>query len=348
MIWLTWRQFRAQSIVAAAALTATAIVLGLTGVHLARLYAAAGVARCQSGGACATATANFISLLDAGFANHLPLLFGTALIVVPAVIGIFWGAPLVTRELETGTSQLVWNQSVSRTRWLATKLAIVGLASMALAGLFSLMVTWSASLIDKVNMNWLQPSVFSERGIAPVGYAAFAFVLGVTAGMIIRRTVPAMGVTLVIFTAVQFAMRVLRGYLIAPLHAVVPITGLNGASIAAPSGGAGSMSLVPTAANIPGAWIYSAQVVNAAGHVVRGVPLSAGGDLSTHTCAAADARGPSPACLAGLARHGFRELVTYQPASRFWLFQGYETAIFLALAVGLAGLCFWWVRRRVS
>jgi hypothetical protein len=348
MIWLTWRQFRAQSIVAATALAATAVVLGLTGAHLAHLYAAAGLARCHSGGRCATATANFISLLNAGFANHLPLLFGTALIVVPAIIGIFWGAPLVTRELETGTSHLVWNQSVSRTRWLATKLAIVGLASMAAAGLFSLMVTWSASLIDKVNMNWLQPSVFSERGIAPIGYAAFAFVLGVTAGVLIRRTVPAMAVTLAVFTAAQFAMRALRGHLIAPLHAVVPITGLNGASIAVGSAGTGSMSLAPAADNIPGAWIYSAQVVNAAGHVVQGVPLSAAGDLSAHTCGGTDGRGPAPACFTGLARHGVRELVTYQPASRFWLFQGYETAIFLVLAVGLAGFCFWWIRRRLG
>ncbi len=78
---------------------------------------------------------------------------------------------------------------------------------MAAAGLFSLLVTWSASRIDKLNMNWLQPSVFSERGIAPIGYAAFAFALGVLAGMLIRRTVPAMAVTLVIFTAVQFVMR---------------------------------------------------------------------------------------------------------------------------------------------
>jgi ABC-2 family transporter len=348
MIWLTWRQFRAQSVVAAAALAATAVVLGLTAAHLAHLYAAAGVASCHSGGACAAANANFVNLLNAGFANHLPLLFGTALIVVPAVIGIFWGAPLVTRELETGTYHLVWNQSVSRTRWLATKLAIVGAASMAVAGLFSLMVTWSASLIDKVNMNWLLPSVFSERGIAPVGYAAFAFVLGVLAGVLIRRTVPAMAVTLVVFTAVQFAMRVLRSHLIAPLHATVPIDAINGASIAVRSGGSGTLSLVPAADNIPGAWIYSVQVVNAAGHPVQSVPLSSAGGLSTQACGPNGGRGPSPTCFAGLAQHGFRDLVTYQPASRFWLFQGYETAIFLALAVGLAAVCVWWIRRRLG
>jgi ABC-2 family transporter protein len=347
MIWLTWRQFRAQSIAAAAALTATAIVLGLTGVHLAHLYATTGVAGCHAGG-CVTATARFVNLLNAGFANHLPLLFGTALIVVPAIIGIFWGAPLITRELETGTSLLVWNQSVSRSRWLATKLAIVGLASMAAAGLFSLLVTWSASRIDKVNMNWLQPSVFSERGIVPIGYAAFAFALGVLTGILIRRTVPAMAVTLVIFTAVQFAMRALRQYLVAPLHAIVPVDAINGVSITMRSGGSGSLSLAPAADNIPGAWIYSTQVVNAAGHPVQSLPLSSAGGLSVQACGANGGRGPSPACFAELAQHGFHNLVTYQPASRFWLFQGYETAIYVALAVGLAAVCVWCIRRRIA
>jgi hypothetical protein len=323
MIWLTWRQFRAQSIAAAAALTATAIVLGLAGVHLAHLYTAAGVANCHAGG-CGTATAHFVTLLNAGFANHLPLVFGTALIVVPAVIGIFWGAPIVTRELETGTSLLVWNQSVSRARWLTTKLGLVGLASMAAAGMFSFLVTWSASRIDKVNLNWLQPSVFSERGIAPIGYAAFAFVLGVLTGILIRRTVPAMAVTLVIFTAIQFGMRLVRGYLIAPLHLIVSLSGPHGVPIAVQGGG--SLSVDPSAVGIPGAWIYSAQIVDAAGHVVQLAPRSG----------------------AGLARHGLRELVTYQPASRFWDFQWLETAIFMALAAGLAAACVWWIRRRLA
>ena len=40
--------------------------------------------------------------------------------------------------------------------------------------------------------------------------------------------------------------------------------------------------------------------------------------------------------------------MTYQPASRYWAFQWYETAIFLGLAVILAGLCFWQIRRRRS
>jgi hypothetical protein len=346
MIWLTWRQFRAQTIVAAAALAATAVALGACGLHLAHLYATSGAGACHGSAGCATADANFANLLNAGFANHLPLLFGTALVVIPVVIGIFWGAPLVSRELETGTYRMVWNQSVSPTRWLATKLGLVGLASMAAAGLFSLMVTWSASRIDKVNMNWLQPAVFSERGIAPIGYAAFAFALAVTAGVLIRRTLPAMAVTLAVFTAVQFAMRALRSHLIAPLHAIVPIQGMNGMTLSVGSAGTGHMTVYPAAGNIPGAWIYSAQVVNSAGHVVHSVPLAATGSLSPQACGGAN--GSAQACFAGLAQHGYRQLVTYQPASRFWEFQWYETAIFVAIACALAGLCFWWIRGRLS
>src|ERR1700722_2964651 len=346
MMWLTWRQFRAQSIAAAAALAATAIALGLAGAHLAHLYATSGVAACHASHDCATATVNFTNLLNAGFANHLPLLFGTALIAIPAIIGIFWGAPLVSRELETGTYRLVWNQSVSRTRWLATKLGLVGLASMAAAGLFSLLVTWSASRIDAVNLNWLQPAVFSERGIVPIGYAAFAFALPVTAGVLSRRTLPAMAVTLVVFTAVQFGMRALRAHLIAPLHAIVPIQGMDGMTLSTGPAGTGSLTLYPAAGNIPGAWIYSSQVVNSAGHVVQRLPLAAGGSLSPNSCAGPN--GAASSCLAGLAQHGYRQLVTYQPASRFWVFQWYETAIFVALACALAGLCFWWIRQRLS
>ena len=108
------------------------------------------------------------------------------MIVVPGVIGVFWGAPLVARELETGTYRLAWTQSVTRARWIAVKLGVVGLASMAAAGLLSLMVTWWSSPIDRVNMTLY--TSFDQRGIVPIGYAAFAFALGVLAGVLIRRT----------------------------------------------------------------------------------------------------------------------------------------------------------------
>ena len=334
MIWLTWRQFRTQTIVAAAVLAATAVLLGLAGVHLAHLYARTGAADCAAGHDCGEASTTFLNLVNATLLNHLPLLFGTSLIAVPVILGMFWGAPLITRELEAGTHRLTWSQSVSRGSWLAVKLGVACAAAIVTAGAFSLLVTWSAGPIDGMNLNRLQPSVFSERGIAPAGYAVFAVALGATAGMLIRRTVPAMAVTLVVFTAVQFAMRALRQYLLAPVRLISPISRADIGNIAAQVGPGGSTAHLGLAgnANFRGAWVLSTQFINAAGHVVSSVtpPGSTTG---------------SGQILAG---RGYRQLVTYQPASRFWAFQWYETAIFVALAAGLAAFCFWWIRRRMS
>ncbi len=341
MLWITWRQFRAQTIVAAAALAATALILTLSGLHIARLYDAS-VAGCQARGDCGAARQNFLTQVNASLGSHLPLLFGTALVAVPAIIGIFWGAPLLTRELESGTHRLAWSQGFTRTHWLAVNLAVIGAASMAAAGLFSLMVTWSASRIDAVNMNWLQPTVFSERGIVPVGYAAFAFALGVTAGMLIRRTVPAMAVTLAVFTAAQFVMRAIRQHLIPPAQVTSPIKGLTSLGIRMTPGGGGRLSVTPPA-NIPGAWILGNQTVNAAGQAAGSIAVPATGPLSIQSCGPGQA---SPqACLAGLYKAGYRQLLTYQPASRIWAFQWYETAIFLGLAVALVAFCTRRIRR---
>jgi len=76
---------------------------------------------------------------------------------------------------------------------------------MALAGFLGLMLTWWASPIDTVNMNRFAPGVFDQRGMVAIGYAAFAFALGVTAGVLIRRTLPAMATTLVAFVAARLA-----------------------------------------------------------------------------------------------------------------------------------------------
>ena len=149
MIWLTWRQFRVQALTAAAALAAVAILLGATGPHLASLYAASGITGCH-GGACANAAIAFLNQLQTTALYHVVYLLGLVLILVaPALIGIFWGAPLIARELETRTYRLAWNQSITRTRWLTVKLALTGLAAMAVTEALSLMHAWWADPISK-------------------------------------------------------------------------------------------------------------------------------------------------------------------------------------------------------
>jgi hypothetical protein len=343
MTWLTWRQSRAQTIAAAAVLAGLAIVLAVTGSGVAHLYDASGIAGCHPFASCRTLADDFTSKLTGtdGF------LYGIGIAVVllaPGLIGVFWGAPLVTREIEARTFPLAWNQTVTRTRWMAVKLGLVGLAAMATAGLLTLMLTWWSSPIDtalsmgttsRINLTRLGPVLFDARDLTPVGYAALAFALGVTAGVLIRRTVPAMAATLAGFAAVQFAWPIwIRQHLIAPVHTVVA---LNPASVFQIKSSNNNMiiSAMPNFTQ-QGAWVLSSQIVDRSGHAahVTTNPVCFGSNLA--------------ACQAWIGRLHLRQIVSYEPASRFWDFQWAETAIFVGLAVALAGFCTWWIRRRVA
>jgi hypothetical protein len=339
MIRLSWIQFRAQAVTAAAALAAFAILLAVTGPHLASLYAASGITGCH-GGSCVAAPVAFLNRLQATSPYPVVYLLGLGIILVaPAVIGIFWGAPLIARELETGTYQLAWNQSITRTRWLVVKLALTGLAAMAVTEALSLMYAWWADPIGKATGLGASTSVFSggrfsslifaTHGITPLGYAAFAFTLGTAAGALIRRTVPAMAITLAIFAAAQIAMPMgVRPHLIPPDHTVAAIESVD------LDFGSLTATVVP---GRPGAWILSSGAINAARQPVSSLPAACQAAFS-----GTKPTSPGP-CMES---RGIREAITYEPASRYWPLQWIETGIFLALALALAGFCFWWLGRR--
>ncbi len=351
MTWLTWRQFRPQAVTALAALAAFAILLAATGPHLASMYAASGVSSCH-GQSCEHLASNFLQQLYAAGTYWVLYLLGVVIILLaPAVIGLFWGAPLIARELETGTSALVWNQSITRMRWLAVKLTLTGLAAMAVTEGLSLMQAWWAAPIGRavghgaggtnLAMGRFSSLVFATHGITPLGYAAFAFTLGVTAGVLIRRAVPAMAVTLAIFAAAQVAMPLwIRPHLFPARHTVIAVASLE--SISLQQGGLNGRSFMLGAENLPsqpGAWLLSSGAVNAAVRAVSTTPAA----CTTHST-----ENDTSAFLDCLASHGIREEVSYQPASRYWAFQWTETAIYLALALALAGYCFRRLGRRLS
>ena len=355
MIWLTWRQFRAQAITAAAALAAFAIVAAITGSHLSSTYHSSGLATCH-GGTCAGLASTFLSNLASGggFAvvpgsDYMILYFLSILVILiaPAVIGTFWGAPLIARELEAGTFRLAWNQSITRTRWLAVKLTLIGAAAMAVTEAFSLIQAWWAAPIGKAVGLGGGSSIFSEtrfgvfvfptHGITPLGYAAFAFALGVTAGLLIRRPIPAMAITLAIFAAAQFITPLwIRPHLFPTSQTVATIA----ATEANVSPFYPRLALTATAVpGQPGAWIISSEGVNAAGQPVSTMPASCKPMVS-------DFSGASTALNNCVASHGIRVAENYQPASHYWPLQWSETGTFLALALALAGYCFWRLNRR--
>lgn len=329
MIWMTWRQFRTQAVLGIAVLVLLAIYMVVLGEQIRHSYNT-DAAQCAKG-SCAGVLSEFTSQY-----NVQVDVLGYALIVVPGIIGMFWGVPLITRELESGTHRLVWNQTVTRGRWLAVKLGFVGLVSMAFTGLYSLLLTWAASPIDAVNDNRFSPLVFDARNIVPLAYGAFAFMLGMTFGLFIRKTVPAMAAALVLFAVVQGVMpTMVRPNYVTPVSQTVALTKAEVGSLSF-FGAYGTVGGV----SVPGGpWIVSTSDV-----------LDSSGKDVGHTswwsyCVNVASPAQLPECV---SKENVHVDVTLQPASRYWSFQWMETGIFALFAAVLAGLCFWRVRSRFA
>jgi hypothetical protein len=338
-----WLQARTPVLVVVAALAALAVASAVTGVHLAHLRNSL-VTHCQTG--CDLATAQFLS-----HQQFLQRALDPLAQVVPALFGIFWGAPLLAREFETGTYRLAWTQSVTRTRWLVTKLAVLGLSTIVLAGLLTLTITWWYRSLDVLDTN--QYAVFDRRNIVPIGYAAFAFVSGVLFGAVIRRTLPAMAATLGVFVFTRIAItQWVRPHLLSPMHTTLSLLDANRLGFEASNGS--SVRLVVGGGAPPNGWGLSSKLVNASGHVESAADRAA---FVHQYCPAVarltggSAQPPDPTAFRACqtqAAHLFHLVVTYQPASRYWTFQWLETGIYLVLALAAALATYWSVTRRTT
>ena len=287
--------------------------------------------------------------VDKPLQSALPLI----VTIAPALVGLFFGAPLIARELETGTFRLAWTQSVTRRRWLAVKLGLVGLAAMAIGGLLTWMVDWWASPIDAANQNRFDLANFGFHGVAPIGYAAFAFALGATAGVLVAPDGPGDGRDARGVRRAR-ASRSRTGFARTsprPFDESVSIP-LNGANFAFSPARPPNVAFDPSHCEHP----ERVGVLDRGG---RQVGTRADGPVPAPCLSRYSARprrrsgGPAKsgseatqfeACVNKLSAT-FHTVVTYQPGSRFWPFQWAEMGIFLAAALALCGLTYWWLRR---
>lgn len=329
MIWVAWRQFRTQAIVTLGLLAVFAAVVIALGLHLRDVYSF-----CIQHNSCSAPIGGNKLAAD---------LLGPALLAIPALLGMFLGAPLVARELESGTFRLAWTQSVTRRRWLSVRVALVGVAVLAVAGLASWLVSWGLAPIVAINMNHFDPSMFTARGIVPIGYTAFAFALGVAAGTLTRRTLPAMVVTLIGFITARIAITLwIRPHLLQARHAVFTLGAGKGIGYVSSAAG---VSLAPQVPPIPNAWMVSETLVNRAHHALSTTQLH---DLLVRTCPkittfppfSAKANDVAATCQQQLSHH-LTQLVAYQPPSHYWPLQFIETAIYFAAGIILIGVLLW-------
>jgi hypothetical protein len=330
MAWVTWRQHRIALAGVAVFLGVLAVCLWLAGSSLHHAYAAA-IAACQP--ANSLACPNMVIAFDGtnGFLSN-----GFILQAVPVLIGAFVGAPVLAREMETGTYRYAWTQGFGRWRWALAKLVLLAVTVAAAAAVFSLLLSWyyqpyfaaGNQSVSLTEMTPFFPGLFDLRGIGFAAWTLAAFAIGALAGMGIRRVVPAIVATLVAYAGLAFA----TGGWLRPAY-MTPVVTSN--------------------LNVPGsAWIISQWWTKGGRFAFAGFPPA---HLLEQFCPGGPpgtvGPGGKPKAV-GLAQcltpHGYTQWTSYQPASRFWAFQWIESGWLLALSVLLIAATVWLVRRRAA
>ena len=336
MTWLTWRQYRAQAAVAALVLAVFATVLLVTGFQLAAQWHTL-LASCAASRTCG-------NLHQGGSPLSSPLGwdFVVLSLLAPALFGVLVGAPLVAHEFETRTCDFAWAQSITRTRWLAVKVGWLLLAAAVWGGAIAALVTWWSGPRNAAFGDAFQSNYFDQQGLVPVAYAVFATALGIAAGAVLRRTLPAIAIVIGGFIGMRlWISQDLR------MHFMAPVTTFYGvaANFNPP---AGSINTGGGLLNKAGQ-LVTGQFGNV---MIDGVPSTSlpAACQRLIPASASGPAGPSNATLNAvygcLQKAGYRQFLSYQPISRYWAFQGIETGIYLAVAAALIAITFYAVRRR--
>jgi hypothetical protein len=336
MTWLTWRQYRVQALIGAVVLAAFAAVLLVTGFQMAAQWHTL-LAGCTASHTCASLQEGGTSL-----GSVLGHDFAILSMLGPPLFGVLVGAPLVAHEFEARTCDFAWAQSITRTHWLAVKVGWLLLAAAVWGGAIAALVTWWSGPRNAAFGNAFQANYFDQQGLVPVGYAVFATALGIAAGAVARRTLPAIAIVIGGFIGMRlWISQDLR------MHFMTPVTTFYGvaANFNAPAGSA----------------VLNGGLVDKAGQLVTGsfgkvmidgVP----GTSLPAACqqlipaSASGPKGPSGATLNAvygcLQKAGYRQFLSYQPIGRWWAFQGIETGIYLAVAAALIAITCYAVSRR--
>ena len=287
MAWVTWRQHRTALGGVAVFLGALAVYLWLTGLQIHHSYATA----------CHPANSLNCAINFTGRFGISAIIVSIALQAAPALIGAFVGAPVLARELETGTFRYAWTQGFGRTRWTLAKLVLLAAAVAAAAGAFSVLYSWYNQPFFAAGYAIpFSTRMFDLHEVAFTAWTLAAFAIGALAGMLIRRVVPAIAGTLAVYAGIAFATALwLREHYMTPLLTSNP--NLRGS-----------------------AWIVNQWYAKGGNFAfpARGSQIVS---VLSQLCGNSNV---SPAqCL---AQHGYTQWTSYQPGSRFWPFQWIEGA----------------------
>ncbi|MFJ4485377.1 hypothetical protein ACIP3D_23805 [Streptomyces longwoodensis] len=227
-------------------------------------------------------------------------------------VAAFAGGALIGREVESGTAHLAWTQSVTPARWLAAKLAVPALVIAGGATVLVLVFRWSWHSDPHLMFEeWSGAAPFLARGPATVAYALCALAVGALAALLLRRALPALGVSLAVMGLLNLALTRLRPSLWPQVHRT-------------------SATVVVTPEH---AWVLHE------GALVHGRPRTG---VPYWNCGGAPAA--AQRCLDDLGVTGY--YASYHPQSHFWPLHLVETAVVLAVAALATTAAFAVVRHR--
>lgn len=320
MIWATWRMHRSIFLASIGVSAAFAIWLTVTGLidehawtiftsHHCSLNYPGSSALCSS----AYAGRGLFSSINSALCNALP-----------AVLGLVLGVPIVAGEIQQNTNRLAWSQTITRTRWVMTKIGVGALVTAGIMGALAPLMWWWTNVTERNDR--ILPLNFDISGFVDVAYALFAFMLGVALGAVIRRIGWAFAAGIPLFVAVRLGERdyIRPSLLSATSVSVSPLNPGHGTDWVLNTG------FLPLGDSTPPpgqTWSSSSQAINSC------LGYSPGAQKATHSITY---------CQKVLRLHYELQI---QPASHFWALQAVESAIFLAVAGALLALTVLAVRR---
>ena len=314
MVLVTWLQHRGALIGAAVLFGAVTLYLAIMGLIIHHVW--------DVSAACHPASSLTCQKLGNSFSEHwrTGATIAVPLQLLPALVGAFVGAPVLAREMETGTFRYAWTQGFERTRWIVAKMALIGASLAVIAGAFGVLANWYfGPLVAGGQLIPLDPRIFDLEGLAFPGWVLAAFAIGAFAGMLIRKVVSAMATAMAVVGGLGLAAGLyLRQHYLPPQV----IAGANGPR--------------------PSDWTLGYRYTGPGGQVVNPLTVEqicpGPGPLNSSP-------GSGPQCL---PQHGITQWWSYQPPSRYWPFQGIEGGVLLALAVLLIAATIWLVHRKAA
>ncbi len=256
------------------------------------------------------------------------------LMALPPVIGLAAGAPLVAGELDRRTQRLAWTQGMSRRQWVGWKIVVGAATVVAASGLLTLLTQWWVTAVSISPLSnsggftgvKIQPNVFDVTGVVLIGYALFAFAVGVALGAVLRRPGWAFAAGVPVVAIARLVVRSdLRPHLVAP----AVISSLSGV----------------LSNKLDHAWVLVGGILPD-GRTSPPPGSTWGASYPSLTACVGESKGrgvtPWSHCL--VANH-LHFVIRYQPESHYWTLQGLEAGLFVAASLVLLAAVVLAVRR---